>query len=221
MSHADAGKSDTGAPPLSVMPPYRLRRNFLDDATVGRLLDYALANQFRFEPTKVYGKGVNPLRRISLGLNEFDPPKRELKEVLRPRVAEFAADFKLSAFEFRGLELELVAHGDGAFFSPHIDTLVASGQPSRVISGVFYFHAMPKAFTGGEFRMHGIGPAQEAGGYLDIAPEHNLLLTFPAWAPHEVRPVSCPSKAFRDSRFAINIWVHRVLPGTEGTPGGT
>jgi SM-20-related protein len=32
---------------------------------------------------------------------------------------------------------------------------------------------------------------------------------FPSWVLHEVRPVSCPSKRFVDSRFAINCWLWR------------
>jgi Rps23 Pro-64 3,4-dihydroxylase Tpa1-like proline 4-hydroxylase len=34
--------------------------------------------------------------------------------------------------------------------------------------------------------------------------------SFPSWAPHEVMPISCPSKRFTDSRFAINYWVYRA-----------
>ena len=60
------------------------------------------------------------------------------------------------------VELELVAHNDGAFYARHIDT--ATGEDSnqvRVLSGVYYFHAKPKAFTGGALRLFAIrGPTE-------------------------------------------------------------
>jgi SM-20-related protein len=79
-----------------------------------------------------------------------------------------------------------------------------------VLSGVYYFHAEPKAFTGGALRLYAIGGQGER--YVDIEPTHNSLLMFPSWAPHEVMPVRCPSRRFVDSRFAINCWVHRAKP---------
>jgi Rps23 Pro-64 3,4-dihydroxylase Tpa1-like proline 4-hydroxylase len=47
-------------------------------------------------------------------------------------------------------ETELVAHGDGAFFARHTDTIVKSKarRSHRMISMVYYFHSAPKAFTG-------------------------------------------------------------------------
>ena len=75
-----------------------------------------------------------------------------------------------------------------------------------VLSGVYYFNAEPKAFTGGALRLHAIG-GKNGENFVDIEPVRNGLLVFPAWAPHEVLPVSCPSKRFINSRFAINCWV--------------
>jgi Rps23 Pro-64 3,4-dihydroxylase Tpa1-like proline 4-hydroxylase len=119
------------------------------------------------------------------------------------------AELKMSASELSRFETELVAHGDGAFYARHIDTqMQAQDRPGiRVLSGVYYFHRLPKAFSGGALRLYGFG-----AGFVDIEPTHNSLLVFPSWARHEVRPVSCPSGAFMDSRFAINCWVYRPNP---------
>jgi Rps23 Pro-64 3,4-dihydroxylase Tpa1-like proline 4-hydroxylase len=83
-----------------------------------------------------------------------------------------------------------------------------------VLSGVYYFHRRPKAFAGGELRLHAIGDPDR---FVDIEPVHNALLVFPAWAPHEVRPISCPSGAFVDARFAVNCWFYarREVAGGE------
>ncbi len=118
----------------------------------------------------------------------------------------------------------MAAHPNGAHFAPHLDIpigadrapLAAADRHDRVISAVYYFHAEPKAFTGGELRLYRYGaPAetigQEPGNHVDIAPINNSLVAFPSWALHEVRPVQCPSDEFREYRFAVNCWYCKVL----------
>jgi Rps23 Pro-64 3,4-dihydroxylase Tpa1-like proline 4-hydroxylase len=76
-----------------------------------------------------------------------------------------------------------------------------------VLSGVYYFHRLPKPFSGGALRLHAIG---DESRFADIEPACDTLVVFPAWAPHEVLPVRCPSGAFMDSRFSINCWAYRA-----------
>ena len=125
------------------------------------------------------------------------------------------------------LELELAAHGDGAFYLPHLDIPVGarrkpvSGSPheDRVLSAVYYFHHLPKAFSGGELRLFRFGADSDAtradpANHVDLEPVGNNLVAFPSWIYHEVRPVSCPSGEFRDYRFALNCWYCRTLAPT-------
>ena len=122
-----------------------------------------------------------------------------------PLVPHMVGKLRTTPVRAPGLELELVAHNQGAFYKRHIDTQTASDRKSlRVLSGVYYFHAVPKAFTGGELRLYAIGA--ENAPFVDIAPERNSLLVFPSWAPHEVRPISCSSGRFID--FAL---CHQLL----------
>jgi Rps23 Pro-64 3,4-dihydroxylase Tpa1-like proline 4-hydroxylase len=65
-----------------------------------------------------------------------------------------------------------------------------------------YFHAEPKAFTGGALRLYAIG-RKEDEDFVDIEAVRNSLLVFPSWAPHEVTPVSCPSKRFSSTRDSL------------------
>ena len=85
-------------------------------------------------------------------------------------------------------------------------TELPDARSDRALTGVFYFHRQPKGFSGGELRLYAIGRAEDDRRYVDLTPGSDTLLLFPSWAPHEVRPVSCPSGAFLDSRFAINCW---------------
>ena len=92
-----------------------------------------------------------------------------------------------------------------------MDTYVGDARRAsdRLLSAVYYFHAEPKAFSGGALRLYPFGAKKDEDSFADVQPEQNTLLVFPSWAPHEVLPVSCPSGRFSDSRFAVNCWIHR------------
>jgi Rps23 Pro-64 3,4-dihydroxylase Tpa1-like proline 4-hydroxylase len=115
------------------------------------------------------------------------------------------------SFVPHSFEIEMVAHGDGAFYKRHIDlpTDKRSLESDRVISCVYYFYAMPKAFSGGLLRLHSLAASHQQNTFVDIEPFCDMLVFFPSWFPHEVLPISCPSGYFIDSRFAINCWIHR------------
>lgn len=180
---------------------------------VARLFAAAQENEQRFKPAKVGAGGhavVQPDKRISTRLRKFGPVAGELEDILRPLAPQIAAALGVKPFAITHVELELVAHGDGAFYTRHIDTMPGASDDQaagmRLLSGVYYFHAMPKAFEGGALRLHEIPFGAADAQFIDLQPEHNSLAFFPSWMPHEVMKVSCPSGRFIDSRFAINCW---------------
>lgn len=188
--------------------PHRVIRNFLGPDLIGQLLAHAEANQDSFMPTGVEGTGVDPEIRVSRVLRDFGSLRGALEARFLAIMDPAVADLRLSPFNLGRLEIELVAHGDGAFYQRHIDTRTGASDKTtdRALTGVLYFHAEPKNYDGGELRLHSILPPEEGGQFLDITPEQDMLLLFPSWAPHEVRPVVCPSGAFTNQRFAINCW---------------
>ncbi|MFZ0424311.1 MAG: 2OG-Fe(II) oxygenase [Xanthobacteraceae bacterium] len=193
-----------------LMPPHLVLHEFLEKETLAALLEFTLAHESAFAPSALgFDEGkINPEIRVSTGTRDFGQFKPILISKILPLVPHMVGKLRTTPVRAPGLELELVAHNQGAFYKRHIDTQTASDRKSlRVLSGVYYFHAVPKAFTGGELRLYAIGA--ENAPFVDIAPERNSLLVFPSWAPHEVRPISCSSGRFIDSRFAINCWVHR------------
>jgi len=194
-----------------LMLPHLVLHDFLDAETVAGLLDFAAAHEADFYSTKVRSGRVNPAMRVSKGIRELGQYRALLKAKIINTLPMLVTRLRVNAVDEPGVELELVAHGDGAFYKRHIDTQTASERERiRVVSGVYYFHAQPKAFTGGALRLYAVGGAGDA--FIDVAPQHNSLLVFPSWAPHEVMPVSCPSQRFTDSRFAINCWVYTKKP---------
>jgi SM-20-related protein len=194
------------------MPPYLVLRDFLDEATVAGLLAHALSRQADFAPTRIGSKGVNSSFRVSARLSDIGDYQETFESKILDLVPRLMAQLQVTPFEASKLETELIAHGDGAFYKRHKDTERAARYNEvdtiRVLSAVYYFNADPKAFTGGALRLYAIGD-KAAENFIDIEPLRNTFLAFPSWAPHEVMPVSCPSKRFIDSRFAINCWVRR------------
>jgi SM-20-related protein len=198
------------------MPPHRVYADFLAPDENAALLAWALANQDRFEPSQVKGKRVAPDVRRSLSLRDLGPTADVLRTRLKALAPAMVKDLRTTPFELRKVELELIAHRHEDKFGRHIDTFTGADVGAgggRVLSCVYYFHREPKAFEGGALRLHAFGPEEDAE-FVDIEPRQNTLLAFPAWAPHEVRAVSCPSDAFADARFSVNCWLHRARPET-------
>lgn len=192
--------------------PYRLLENFMGQDMVSRLLSHAAANQSHFSPARVdQDPTVDPYRRISQVSYDFGAMRQDLETRFRSVFAWALRELGMPTFDIAHMELELVAHGDGAFCKRHIDTGI--NQPNattdRTLTAVYYFHRLPKAFQGGELRLHSIALPDHGGQYLDLVPPSDSLLLFPSWMPHEVCPVFCSSKNFLDSRFAINCWYQK------------
>jgi Rps23 Pro-64 3,4-dihydroxylase Tpa1-like proline 4-hydroxylase len=194
------------------MPPFLLFRNFLPAPTAAALLDWAIDNEAQFNPTTVGdgdGQRTDPRVRVSVSTRKFGATKRQLRDRVLELAPDLIRELRVNRLEIAEAELELVAHNDGAFYHRHIDTATgpdAAAGSLRFVSAVYYAHRQPKAFSGGALRLHRFATSDD-DDFLDIEPEHNLLVAFPSWAPHEVTPISCPSRAFADSRFAVNIWI--------------
>lgn len=201
--------------------PHRVIRNFLGPDLIAKLLEYVEANRDAFSPSQVGDRRVDVETRVSRIFWNLGALRGALETRFLAILDSIIADLRISSFDFGRLELALIAHGDGAFYRRHIDTRtdLIDSTTSRELAAVLYFHAEPKKYSGGELRLHSILPAEQGGSHLDITPEQDMLLLFPTWAPHEVRPVSCPSGNFMDQRFSLNCWYHRLRTPTSGGPG--
>ena len=152
-----------------------------------------------------------PLSGVPAGSRTLGDLKQELRGRFRAALPAVLRQLGAEAFEPGRIELEMVAHGDGAFFTEHSDIAVEDNKfvVRRVITTVYYFHRLPKAFSGGVLRIYPLAGSKNSTAFVDIEPTNDALVFFPAWFPHEVLPVACPSGRFEDSRFAINCWIHR------------
>jgi Rps23 Pro-64 3,4-dihydroxylase Tpa1-like proline 4-hydroxylase len=196
-------------------PTYGRISNWLGPQLCTRLLDFAQAHCGSFGVSGVGGgehKRVDLTLRRSMRLKQLGDLEGELQVRARESLPAMFQQLGAARFEPSKFELEMVAHGDGAFYAKHRDTNVFSSDPSanpRIISAVYYFHRIPKSFSGGALRIYSFAGQADKGAFVDIEPTNDTLVFFPSWFPHEVLRVVCPSGLFENSRFAINCWVRR------------
>ncbi|MFZ1742243.1 MAG: 2OG-Fe(II) oxygenase [Pontixanthobacter sp.] len=189
--------------------------DFLGTELAGQLLQYAIANEARFEPAKVVN--ANPIGLVDLEFRrclqhdgQLGPLGKAFREIIKARLPEICAVTGINACQSSLLEVNMAAHRDGGFFKEHVDTLTGNtrqdGSSDRLISAVYYFNREPVRFSGGNLVI--LPLTGEAEPHL-IAPRHDRLVVFPSFAPHAVQPVSVPGDAFADARFSINCWYLR------------
>ena len=201
---------DAPRPGMFANAPVFIRKDFLDETTADALLDYALAHREAFRSTRVGIKDrarTDPQNRISLAMRDLGEFRQVLDDRVTAGLPEMLASLPMTPISIAKIEMELVAHGDGAFYGRHIDPNPhGEADTIRALSGVYYFHARPRAFSGGQLRLY-----PSASGaidkFIDVDPTHNSFAVFPSWVTHEVMPVRCPSNQFEDSRFSVNCWV--------------
>ncbi|GGU56044.1 2OG-Fe(II) oxygenase [Kitasatospora aureofaciens] len=194
---------------------------FLGERTAGALLERAIASAGdALQPSMIQDQQVVPDIRRSRSRQDFAAPEllAAIDEVLE------AVEHTLGvSCQYTEPSYSLNVHNDGDFYRSHQDTS-AEYAPRRLLTFVYYLHRKPRPFGGGELRVFDAAlPLHiETTGewkertWRDWEPEHDSIVFFRPAAWHEVRPVSCPSKQYADSRFAINGWLCSPDPANRG-----
>ena len=174
------------------------------------LLRFAIDNEALFQASGTVAGG--PDYRASRVCYRFAPFDELIGARVRHLMPKVCAALGLP-LPTGGIEVQLTAHQNGHYYRLHNDN-GGDSLAHRGVSFVYYFHSQPKAFSGGELRLHDRqvqdGRLQSAGSHKDIQPLDNSLVFFNASELHEVLPVLSDSTAFADSRFTLNGWVARA-----------
>lgn len=199
--------------------PHLVRPQFMGPDDNAKLLNYALSEEDNFRDSTVTRGGGETAPDPEFRISSILQPSAEIHDLIRERaVSELAGvldELQLKPFDPAYFEIEIVSHGNGAFFKTHIDTNVSGRKTAgvqgngRAISMVYYFCSTPARFTGGELRVHSIAQSGEPGSYKDVVIENDLVIFFPSWIPHEVLPVQCADTKFSSHRFAVNCWIYK------------
>jgi Rps23 Pro-64 3,4-dihydroxylase Tpa1-like proline 4-hydroxylase len=113
----------------------------------------------------------------------------------------------IEEFPITHVEAQITASNDGDFFALHSDD-AQEAIASRRVTFVYFFHREPSPFEGGELRLHD-STGDHSPGYQTIVPRQNQIVFFPCSVSHEITQVACTSRAFADSRFTLNGWLHK------------
>jgi len=190
---------------------------FLAPQEMEELIRYTLEHEARFRSSEVLspsGKvGVTDYsHRRSRVLTELGEHEQVILDRIRGVLPAVLEELGVEEFAVNRTEVQVTASNDGDFFHAHRDDaqeLIAS----RRMTFVYFFHREPCQFEGGELRLHDMrnsgDQALSAGSYETIVPRQNQIVFFPCSTLHEITPLRCRSRAFGDSRFTVNGWLHQ------------
>ena len=186
--------------------------NFLAPEEHQSILEYALSTEPQFIASSTTDNR-NDYRKSKLVYH----PEPHLIEYLTNRIHEVLPEvlqkLGLSPFNIARMDTQLTSSNDGEFYKIHDDNSSAP-TATRQFTYVYYFYREPKPFTGGELRIYNNKIENHywtrGEGFKDVEPRNNSIVFFFSGYEHEVLPVSCPSKAFADSRFTLNGWISRA-----------
>jgi SM-20-related protein len=209
-------QSENPPPLFTIRHPFVRIENVMSEAEVDDLLARVMQLEPQFQPSVAINVADPADVRKSL---VFNPPADVVQAVVgkvRTMMAAVLTALRLPPLQTAEIEAQITASNDGAFYGVHTDADYAQLH-RRYLTYVYYFNSQPKAFTGGELYLYDdiLRNNKLAMGetYQAVQPTHNTMVLFWARIMHEVRPVSAPSKRFRDSRFTVNGWVNKA-PGS-------
>jgi Rps23 Pro-64 3,4-dihydroxylase Tpa1-like proline 4-hydroxylase len=110
-------------------------------------------------------------------------------------------------YNLKRREIQVSRYGEDQFYTWHKDD---QGNKTRQITLVYYVHAIPKRFSGGElFLSDGTvhkGKLSSGSKSTCIEPENDRLVIFASKISHRVN-LTASSGHFEDGRFSVNIWI--------------
>ncbi len=184
---------------------YRLYSDLFGPQVNAQLLDFALSRESVFSPSKTIGddpRFADWRRSVVIFADQLGPVSARIEAAVRALAPQVLGPLGIGPMQDSWIELQMTAHGDGQYYHWHTD----NGSPqtrTRALTFVYYLHALPKGFSGGELVIHPPG-----GERVVIEPRNDSMVFFAAGTRHEVLPVVCPGNRFRDGRFTLNGWVH-------------
>jgi hypothetical protein len=186
---------------------------FLAPQELEELVQYTLAHEAEFQNSEVISPNgeagtINHSHRRSRVLLDLGKYRDVVLDRVRHALPGVLDQFGLEEFPIARTEAQITASNDGDFFRAHSDDAQES-VASRHITFVYFFHREPRQFEGGELLLHDSRGSSQTGSYQTIVPRQNQIVFFPCAVLHEISPVKCASRAFADSRFTLNGWLHK------------
>jgi Rps23 Pro-64 3,4-dihydroxylase Tpa1-like proline 4-hydroxylase len=216
--------------------------DFLPEEENKEIFQHFLALEGKFHASGIgHTQELKPDYRSNLSLNmdmeyqlsgEFDQDKINAHRATSPLLKMLdnlladdklfslldAAPFPLSELRYCDYwSTQVSRYGQKDHYRWHYDYI--PNDTSRVITLIYYAHALPKAFTGGELCLtNGLLWGDELVSETERAvlePKNNRLILFDSRFLHTVLPTSAP-KEFDKGRFSVNVWVGKYQDEYDG-----
>ena len=190
--------------------------NILGPVENQALLSFLVENENNFTSATVLEPGaktnaVNEKLRRSRTLDKLGRFEQLLADKIKQHLQPALQKLGHKEFPLGRIEIQATASNDGDYFRLHPDS---DANDTRELSFVYFLHAEPRRFSGGELRIFATklvnGEFSRADHSHMLSPRQDAMVFFPSLNQHEVLPVRVPTKEFRDSRFTINGWIHRA-----------
>jgi predicted 2-oxoglutarate/Fe(II)-dependent dioxygenase YbiX len=188
------------------MTDYLIFEDVLGDEQNREIYRLALSKRELFAGSRTSPNRLYPDWRRSTVIYdcELAAVASRIEHEIKSRLPHAVRSLGIPAFDADSMEIQLTSHNDGDYYHWHTDN-GSRETSSRALTFVYYFHCLPKAFSGGELVIY-----MQNGESAAIEPRNDSLVLFSSSMKHEVRPVSCPSKRFADGRFTLNGWLRRA-----------
>jgi Rps23 Pro-64 3,4-dihydroxylase Tpa1-like proline 4-hydroxylase len=209
-----------GAVPRGAWPaPFVRIEGFLAPAEHDALLKTAHEQQDCLEASRIgTGNQYNPQRRSSwVVCRELDTLVPWFLPRVKAALPGVLPRLEMAPFLVGEVELQMTVHRSGGFYKVHRD-IGEGDRRSRQVSYVYYFHRMPKPFTGGDLLLYDtdVEEGAYAAVFTRIEALDNSIVFFPSAYWHQVTPVHCATDDFGSSRFTLNGWFHSRTLGETG-----
>lgn len=195
---------------------------FLAPQELEQITRFALEHESDFRTSEVLSSKaeqgvVNYEHRRSLVLMDLGRIQDLMLARIKTVLPEVLDELGMAEFAIRDVEAQMTASNEGDFFRFHNDNGGDAVQ-SRYLTFVYFFHREPRAFAGGDLRIHDAHLDDSRlegdhylseGTYQTIVPRQNQIVFFPCELMHEITAVECASRQFADSRFTLNGWLRR------------
>jgi Rps23 Pro-64 3,4-dihydroxylase Tpa1-like proline 4-hydroxylase len=217
------GGSDCPQPPIGIRAaPFVLLKDFLAREFHDALVPFMVSVRDKFVPMVGGNKEYQPNHRQALDFPDKWEGKQRFRSCLAKILPQAIPRLHLPEFVIGPIEVCVRAYQDGNFFRVHQDSSPTGPCASRVINFVYYFHKLPRSYTGGELLLFDSDIEADTfsmARFTRVVPEDNSLIIFPCNFYHSVVPIRCPSQDFADSRFVINGHVHERIEAAAGVVG--
>lgn len=184
--------------------------NFFTPQEHENLIRYVLQQESNFVSSKASTNDID--YRKSMVLYDFPEFSQLIIQKINAILPDIRTKLELPEFPISQIECQMTSHNDGNYYRIHNDN-GATHIATRELTYVYYFYREPKMFSGGELVIYDSKIKNNlyvnAESSKIVEPRNNSIVFFLSRYMHEVLTVSCPSKAFGDSRFTINGWVRR------------